>query len=159
MEVPRLGAELELQLPSYTTAAATRDPSHVCNLHHSSWQCQTLNPLSKARDWTRVLMDTSCVHYWWATTGTSNRSLICPTAQLLGSRIRIKAQICFWFQSWNFQPWFKFFMTNIFPTILFDCSVVVFIPESFSVCVEVQSKRKVKNDWLICTNIKDLLYL
>ena len=27
MEVPRLGAESELQLPAYTTATATRDPS------------------------------------------------------------------------------------------------------------------------------------
>ena len=28
-----------------------------------------LNPLSKARDWTGVFMDTSQVHYHWATTG------------------------------------------------------------------------------------------
>ena len=27
-----------------------------CNLHHSSWQCLILNPLSKARDWTCNLM-------------------------------------------------------------------------------------------------------
>ena len=38
MEVPRLGVELELQLPAYTTATATRDLSHVCELHHSSQQ-------------------------------------------------------------------------------------------------------------------------
>ena len=50
MEVRRLRAESELQLLIYTTATATPDPSHVCNLHHSSWQCQILNPLSKARD-------------------------------------------------------------------------------------------------------------
>ena len=36
MEVPRLGVELEPQLPAYyTTATATQDPSHVCDLHHS----------------------------------------------------------------------------------------------------------------------------
>ena len=35
MEVPRLEVQLELQLPAYTTATATQDPSHVCNLHHS----------------------------------------------------------------------------------------------------------------------------
>ena len=29
---------------------ATQDPSHVCNLHHSSQQHGILNPLSKARD-------------------------------------------------------------------------------------------------------------
>jgi len=32
------------------TATAMPDPSHICDLHHSSWQCQILNPLSKARD-------------------------------------------------------------------------------------------------------------
>ena len=70
MEVPRLGAELELQLLAYVTATATWDPSHVCHLHWSSWQCQTLNPLSRARDWTHILMDTSQVHLHWATVGT-----------------------------------------------------------------------------------------
>ena len=50
MEVPRLGVESELQLPAYTTATATWDPSHVCDLHHSSLQHQILNPLSEARD-------------------------------------------------------------------------------------------------------------
>ena len=50
MEVPGLGTESELQLMAYSTATATRDPSHVCSLHQSSWQCQILNPLSEARD-------------------------------------------------------------------------------------------------------------
>ena len=50
MVVPRLGVELELQLPAYATATATPDLSCVCNLHHSLWQCWILNPLSKARD-------------------------------------------------------------------------------------------------------------
>ena len=49
MEVPRLGVESELQLPAYVTATATRDPSLICDLHHSSWHCWILNPLSKAR--------------------------------------------------------------------------------------------------------------
>ena len=39
MEVPRLGIESELQPLAYTIATATRDPSHVCDLHHSSQQC------------------------------------------------------------------------------------------------------------------------
>ena len=30
--------ELELQLPAYTTATETPDPSCVCDLHHSSRQ-------------------------------------------------------------------------------------------------------------------------
>ena len=57
MEVPRLGVRSELQLLAYTTATATPDPSFVCNLHHSSWQHQILNPLSEARDGTCVLVD------------------------------------------------------------------------------------------------------
>ena len=36
MEVPRLGVKLDPQLPAYTTATATPDPSRVCNLHGSS---------------------------------------------------------------------------------------------------------------------------
>ena len=59
MEVPRLGAELELQLPAYRTVTARQDPRHVCNLHHGSRQCRILNPLSEARDQTHVLMDTA----------------------------------------------------------------------------------------------------
>ena len=46
MEVPSLRVKSELQLPAYTTA--------------HSW---ILNPPSKARDQTGVLMDTSLVHY------------------------------------------------------------------------------------------------
>ena len=60
MEVPRLGVEPDPQL----LATATTDPSNVCNLHHSLWQCWILNPLSQAKDPTCVLMDTSqiCFH-------------------------------------------------------------------------------------------------
>ena len=50
MEVPRLGAKLELQLPAFATATAMPDPSHAYNLHHSSWQHRILNLLSGARD-------------------------------------------------------------------------------------------------------------
>ena len=57
MEVPRLGVKSELQLSACATA--TRDPSRVCDLHHSSQQHQILNPLSEARDQTHVLMDAS----------------------------------------------------------------------------------------------------
>ena len=70
MEVPRLGVKSEVQLPALNTAAAVPDPSHICALHRSSQQCQILNPMIKARDWTCVLMDASQVCYHWATTGT-----------------------------------------------------------------------------------------
>ena len=56
MEAPRLEVESELQLLAYATA--TRNPSCICNLHHSSQQHQTLNPLSEARDQIHILMDT-----------------------------------------------------------------------------------------------------
>ena len=51
VEIPRLRVKLDLQVPACATATATamRDLSHVCNLHHSSWQRQTLNPLREAR--------------------------------------------------------------------------------------------------------------
>ena len=32
MEVPRLGVESELQLPTYATAMAMQDLSHICDL-------------------------------------------------------------------------------------------------------------------------------
>ena len=62
-EVPRLGVESKLYPLAYTTATAMPDPSRICNLHHSSWQHQIPNPLSEARNRTRILMDTSQVHY------------------------------------------------------------------------------------------------
>ena len=60
----------ELQLPATATARATQDPSHVSDLYRSSQQCWILNPLSEARDRTRVLVDTSQIHFCCATTGT-----------------------------------------------------------------------------------------
>ena len=38
MEVSRLEVRSELQLPAYATATATPDPSHTCDLYHSSRQ-------------------------------------------------------------------------------------------------------------------------
>ena len=55
MEVPRLGVESELQLPTYTTATATLDPSHICDLYRSPQQCCLLNALGEARDQTLIL--------------------------------------------------------------------------------------------------------
>ena len=66
-----LEVESELQLPAYTTATATWELNCICHLHHSSQQSRILNALSKARDQTRVLMDTSQVRYCWATNGNS----------------------------------------------------------------------------------------
>ena len=63
MEVPRPGAESELQLPAYTTATATPDLSRVYDLQHSSRQCLILNPLNEARDRTLILVGTGRICY------------------------------------------------------------------------------------------------
>ena len=46
------------------------DPSCICNLYHSSRQLGILNPLSKARDWTRNLMISSWMRFHWTAMGT-----------------------------------------------------------------------------------------
>ena len=63
MEVSRLGVKSELQLPAYTRAIATQDPSHIRDLHPSSLQHWIFKPLSKARDRTCILIDTSGIRY------------------------------------------------------------------------------------------------
>ena len=70
MEVPRLGVQLDLQLPATATATAMPDPSWIYNLHHSSWQCRILNPLTEARDGTRNLMVPSRIHFRCTKIGT-----------------------------------------------------------------------------------------
>ena len=40
MEVPRLRIAWEMQLSAYNTATATWEPSSICDLYHSSWQCR-----------------------------------------------------------------------------------------------------------------------
>ena len=61
MDISKLGVKWEPLLPAYPTVTATPDPSCICDLHHSSGQRRILNPLSKVRDRTRILMDTSQV--------------------------------------------------------------------------------------------------
>ena len=65
MKVPRLEGE-----SAYTTVTATRDPSLIFDLHHSSLQCQILTPLSEVKDPTHILMATSQVRFHCATAGT-----------------------------------------------------------------------------------------
>ena len=67
MEVPRLGVQTELQLPAYARATAVPDLSHVCDLHHSSQQCQILNPLNETGDRTHNLMVPSQIRFHCAT--------------------------------------------------------------------------------------------
>ena len=62
MEGSRLGVKWELQLLASASAIATPDQSHICDLHHSSWQHWVLNLLSKAGDQTLNLMVPSWIH-------------------------------------------------------------------------------------------------
>ena len=69
MEVPRLEAELEPQLPVYTPATATWGLNCICHLQHRSQQCWILNPPSKARDRTHNSMAPSWIRFRCAMTG------------------------------------------------------------------------------------------
>ena len=70
MEAPRLGVKLGYSCWPTPTATAMPDLSHIFDLHHSSLKCSILNPLSKARDWTCILMDTSWICFHCTTMGT-----------------------------------------------------------------------------------------
>jgi len=81
---------------------ATPDPSHICDLHCCLRQHQILNPLSKARDPTPILMET-----------TSNPSPAEPQWELLSAFLLI---------SFACVPWFNNFL-HIFSIILFSLNV------------------------------------
>ena len=63
MEFRRIRVELELQLPACTTAIAMAIPDWkcICDLRHSLQQWWILNPLSEAKDKSRILMDSGWV--------------------------------------------------------------------------------------------------
>ena len=73
-EVSGLGIKLEHQRLAYATATAMQDLTHNGDLHHTSWQRWILNPLSRARDQTHILIDANWVCYCWATTGPNSSS-------------------------------------------------------------------------------------
>ena len=92
MKVPRLGVKSELQLLANTTVMAMLYPSHICNLCASLWQCQILNPLSTARDWTHILTDVSRVPNLLSHNRNSDKDL------LLKSMVYFFFSIAFRFQ-------------------------------------------------------------
>ena len=57
------------------------DPSHICNLYHSSWQRQILSPLSETRDRTCNLMVPSRIHFCCTTMGTPDSNFNVATKQ------------------------------------------------------------------------------
>ena len=87
MEVPRLGIELEMQLPAHATTMAMPDLNRICKLGHSLQPHWILNPLSEDRDWTCILMDTSQVCFCWATIGTPH--VVCQILHWESKRYRM----------------------------------------------------------------------
>ena len=59
MEVPRLGAESEVHPLAYATATAMPVWAASATYATGHGNAGAFNPLSEARDWTHVLMDTS----------------------------------------------------------------------------------------------------
>ena len=94
--------QMELQLLAHATATAMRDPRCACDLHHSSRQRRILNPLSKVRDRTCVLMDASWIHFRWATMGN------------LEGLANLEVVISFYFFCFMDNPYFFFFL-GLFP--------------------------------------------
>ena len=124
MEVPRLGVELELQLPAYATATAMPDLSHVCDLHHSSRPHWILNPLIKAGDWIRNLMVPSRIHSRCTMMGT-------PIPWLL----RTNLDLCDTCLSISHPSMYTFIYLSIHPfkhCLLFSLSTLLSLPTSFS---------------------------
>ena len=88
MEVPRLKVKLDLKLLAYTTATATPHPSRVCHPHHSSYQCWLFNLLSRARDWTCILMDTSQVRNLLSHNSNSHCFFLCRVSAITSQPLR-----------------------------------------------------------------------
>ena len=127
MEIPRLGVQLELQLPAYTTATATPDPSHVCNLHHSSRQLWLLNPLGEARDWTCNLTTPRRIHFRCAMMGNLEVFFKCFLLFLFSGALCLYACGCI-----------CGFHTHI--TLFFGCLEFTIILVA-TISLELQSKR------------------
>ena len=50
------------------------NPNRICGLHYSSWQHWIPSPLRQAREKTRILTDTSGIHFHCTTRGTHKLS-------------------------------------------------------------------------------------
>ena len=64
------GFQSRSRIGACATTTAMPDPSHICDLHHSSWQRWILNPPSEAKDHICFIVDTSQICFYWAMTGT-----------------------------------------------------------------------------------------
>jgi len=73
MEVPRLGVELELQLPAHATPQPQQRLIQTTSVTYTTAHrnARSFNPLNRAIDRTQVLVGTSPVCHYLATVGTS----------------------------------------------------------------------------------------
>ena len=116
VKVPRLGVELELQLPAYITATATPDLSCICDLHLSLRQHRILNPLNKARDWTPIPVDTSWVLHPLSHNGNSSNIF----------QWQILDHIPYLFSLKIPDEWFYFFLELIFAILeIMDINTII----------------------------------
>ena len=111
MEVTRLGS----------------NQSCICDLHHGSWQCQILNPLSETRDQTCNLMDTSWIRFSWATMGT-------PAVRVLThcTTLGTPSSLFFFFIFVLFLSFFFFFF--FFGSLCCCCSLAINLHLSLLEC-------------------------
>ena len=90
---------------AYDTATAIWDPSHICNLYTMAHgNAGSPDPLSKARDWTHVVMDISFICFHFTTMGTPSvlfvKKTILSSLSCLGNLVKklltIHVRISFW---------------------------------------------------------------
>ena len=118
-----------------------RDLSRIGNPHQSSQQCWILNPLSGARDWTGILLDTSQVHYHRAT-----RELRKPF--FTGE----------WFTLWRNWGWGFLFSNTVGPALfLFKSFFFFFLSnklslQQFYVCSKAERKTWSSHQYSSSTN-------
>ena len=102
--------QIRVAAEAYITAVATLDPSCISNLHCSFQHHRIFNPLSEARDGTRILVDSRWICFCCATTGTPRplSFICCKTARKCSDELRIEQShhfVCFGNQSANIYFW------------------------------------------------------
>ena len=73
----------------YATAIEMPDPSHVCELHHSLWQCRI-----EARDRTRNLMFPSQIRFHYAMTGTPEKYFNITNSSTIQRKLMLNSFLC-----------------------------------------------------------------
>ena len=131
MEVPRLGVESELLLPTYATATAMPDLSHNCNLLHSLRQCRILNPLSETRDQTCTFTDT--VLGSWSTEPQWERQKVVTHYYWLCSVYVPYIPVTYLSCSWKSVPFMPLHLFCLSLSHSGNCQFVLCISESVSV--------------------------